>query len=414
MEIKQKIYNLLRWSQRYTQTDMVYLAKGGFWLTLGKIITSVLTFILAIAFANLVPKETYGTYKYILSMGGILGIFSLPGIDTALIRAIARGYEGSLLVCVKTKLRWGILTGIASLGGAGYYLLQGNITLTICFLIGAIFFPLMSAFILYESFWTGKKSFKILIKYQVLIQLLVVSILIPVLFLTDNLFLILFTWFSTYTAFYLIAFYLTFKKGAPNKKEDPKVVSYGKHLTLMEILGIIAARLDRILIWHFLGATSVAIYYFATIPPQQIEEFLGKINVLAFPKLVQKDKQEIKSTLPVKMFKLLILIIPIVVVYILLAPYIFKLFFPQYLEAIIYSQLFALTLLFYPRIILKTALTAYAQTKKLYWLRITTPIVQILFLITLTPVYGVYGVIAALLGTQLYATIFSFWLFKRI
>ena len=71
-KIKEKIYNLLRWSEKYTKTDMVYLAHGGFWLSFGQIISSLSSFLLAIAFANLLPKETYGNYKYILSIASIL------------------------------------------------------------------------------------------------------------------------------------------------------------------------------------------------------------------------------------------------------------------------------------------------------------------------------------------------------
>jgi len=62
-KLKDKIYRLLRRSEKYFKTDMVYLAHGGFWLTLGQIISSAASFLLAIAFANLLPKETYGTYK---------------------------------------------------------------------------------------------------------------------------------------------------------------------------------------------------------------------------------------------------------------------------------------------------------------------------------------------------------------
>ena len=79
-KIKIKAYNLLRWSEKWTKTDMIYLARGGFWLTLGQVISSLSAFLLAIAFANLLPKETYGEYKYILSIASILAIPTLTGM----------------------------------------------------------------------------------------------------------------------------------------------------------------------------------------------------------------------------------------------------------------------------------------------------------------------------------------------
>ena len=44
-KIKNKTYKLLRKSEKYTKTDMVYLTKGGFWLTLGQIISSTSAFL---------------------------------------------------------------------------------------------------------------------------------------------------------------------------------------------------------------------------------------------------------------------------------------------------------------------------------------------------------------------------------
>ena len=101
MKIKNRIYRLLRRSERHTKTDMVYLASGGFWLTVGQIISSAATFGLAIAFANLLPKETYGTYKFVLSIAGILTIFTLPGMVTSLTQAVARNFEGSVILALK-------------------------------------------------------------------------------------------------------------------------------------------------------------------------------------------------------------------------------------------------------------------------------------------------------------------------
>lgn len=67
MHLKTRIHALLRSSERYFKTDMVYLAKGGSWLFSAQVLSGALSFILAIAFANLVPKEAFGTYKYVLS-----------------------------------------------------------------------------------------------------------------------------------------------------------------------------------------------------------------------------------------------------------------------------------------------------------------------------------------------------------
>ena len=62
--LKQKIYEFLRWSQKYTETDNVYLLKGGFWLIVNQIISISTGIVLYIAFANFLSPHDYGIYKY--------------------------------------------------------------------------------------------------------------------------------------------------------------------------------------------------------------------------------------------------------------------------------------------------------------------------------------------------------------
>lgn len=78
--LKHHTHRALRHSEKYFKTDMVYLAKGGFWLTTGQGVASLASLVLAIAFANLLPKEAYGNYKYILAVVGVLTLFGLTGI----------------------------------------------------------------------------------------------------------------------------------------------------------------------------------------------------------------------------------------------------------------------------------------------------------------------------------------------
>lgn len=413
MNLKKIIYNFLIWSERYTKTDMIYLAKGGFWLTLGRIVFSISGFLLTIAFANLLSKETYGTYQYVLSVASILAIPTLSGMDTAMVRAIAQGYEGSLIPALKTQIRWGVLGGIASLGVAGYYFLNNN-TLAVSFLIIAVFVPLMNPFSVYQSFWNGKKRFDIQAKYNIIIRVLAVSALIITVLLTKNLIFIFGVYFASYTFLYFIFLKITIRKISPAGKQDPQAISYGKHLSLINIIGAIASQLDKILLWHFLGAEALAIYFFAITPVQQIKNAFKGLHPLALPKFSQNYKKNPKAILLKKIGKFLPIMIFVVIIYIISIPYIYKIFLPQYLGSIPYSRLFAITLLFTPQILFITFLTAQKKTKELYIYQFSVCVTQIVLLLVLLPMYGIWGAIIALVATQVLNLGLYVYLFKKI
>jgi len=188
MKIKDGVYQILRKTQKYTGTDNVYLVKNALWLNLGGGIFAITSFFLAIAFANLLDPATYGSYKYIISLAGILSIFALSGIGTAVTQAVARGLEGSFLRGFKTQLKWALLGSLIAAGGAIYYWAKGNEILPIPLLIIAIFLPLMEASKLYLNFLTGKKMFGIRIIYNTFNQVVFVGVMVTVLFITKNLF----------------------------------------------------------------------------------------------------------------------------------------------------------------------------------------------------------------------------------
>jgi O-antigen/teichoic acid export membrane protein len=389
---------------------MVYLARGGFWLNLGQTISSLSSLLLAIAFANLLPKEIYGNYKYVLSATGILAIPTLSGMGTAVTQAVARGYEGSLIPALKTKILWGLLGGLASLILAGYYFYQGNTTLTISFLISAVFLPFMDSFGIYDSLLLGRKLFDISTKYFIISQIIAITSLIAVLFFTKNLFLILFTYFASWTLLRFIFLKITLKNFPPNQKQDHQTISYGKHLSLMGIIGTIASYLDRLLIFHYLGAAEVAIYSIAIAPPEQIKGLFKNISILALPKFVQRTKEEIKKTVFEKIWKSVLILLIVTIVYIILAPLIFKLFFPKYPESIIFSQIFAISLVTISLIIPYSALQAQASKKELYLFNIFYYLFQIIALSIGVYFYGLMGVIIAKTLTRFFSFTLSIYL----
>jgi O-antigen/teichoic acid export membrane protein len=398
---KSSIYSLLRKIEKYAQTDMVYLAKGSFWLTLRQVITSSSSFLLAIAFANLLPKETYGIYKYVLSVASILAIPTLSEMGTAITQAVARGYEGSLVPALKTKIQWGLLGGLASLILSGYYYLKGNTNLTISFLISAIFLPFMDSFGIYYSLLQGRKIFDVFTRYLIINHIIVNFALVIILFLTKNLFLILFSYFFLWTLVRFIFFKITLKKFFPNNNQDPKTIAYGKHLSLIGVISTIATYLDKLLIFHYLDATQVAIYSVAIAPIEQIKGLFKNVNALALPKFSEKSKDKIKKTILSKIFKMFLITLPIILAYIVFSPFIFKLFFPEYLASIRFSQFFSLTILTMPSMILYTLLQAQRAKKELFFFNFLSSIIQIILLF-IGINWGLMGIITTKMTGKLF------------
>lgn len=411
-KIKQKIKDFLIWSQKYTQTDMVYLAKGGFWLTLGKIISAVSSFLLAIAFANLLDPVTYGNYKYILSLVGILGIFSLTGMGTAVTQAVARGLEGSFIKGFKTKLKWGVLGSLIAIGGAIYYWTRGNYTLPIPLLISAAFLPLMQASKIYEGFLAGKKLFNFQVKYSSLSQVFSVGATIGALFLTKNLFWLIAVYFVSHTLLNYSFYLITKREFKPNKKEEPQTLSYGKHLSLIGVISTIGGHLDKILLFTLVGAGTLAVYSFAIVVPDQVRGLLKSIKALALPKFAGRTEKEIKRNIMKKLWKLFLLTGVIIVAYVMIAPSLYKIFFPKYLSSIPYSQFAILALVSFPTSLITVSFQAKMRKKELHLLNLVS-VVKIALVVSLVPFFGIWGAVIAIVGTKIFRLGLELVLFRK-
>jgi O-antigen/teichoic acid export membrane protein len=411
-KLKINLYTFLKWTEKWTKTDMVYLARGGFWLTLGNFISSISGFLLAIAFANLIPKETFGTYKYILSMVSIFTIPTLSGISTALNRAMAQGNEGSFSIALKTRIKWGLLGGLLSLLISIYYFYNNNTNLGFGFLISSFFIPFFDPLILYQSILIGRKDFKHLSKYKTIINTFSLLGMFIVLLLSKNIFFILLTYFLSYSILRLFFLLTTFRKFKPNSEIDPTVITYGKHLSLMNIVVSVAAHVDKILIFHFLGFIDLAIYSFSVALPEQIRSYFKNLNILILPKFSQGSSDEIKYSLSHKVKTYYLLLVPIIIVYFLLAPTIFNLFFPKYLDSINLSRLYILTLLSVPLTSLGLSfLTSQKRKKDLYQINTYGSILKILILFIGIYFFGLTGAIVARIS---YQAILSLIIYKKI
>src|SRR3989338_366845 len=411
--VRGRLYRFLRWSERYTKTDMVYLASGGFWLVLGQIIFALSAFILAVAFANLVPQATYGTYKYITSMAAMFAIFSLPGMGVAVTRASAQGNEHVIHSATRSRILFSLIGTAVALLGSGWYWIHHNNELALALLIIAATLPVLDTTTTYLSYLAGKRRFDLQLKYQAMTQAVSVPILIATLYITDSVLIILLAYFVPLVIIRSILYFTTAHTIPPQNDDsaDKETRGYGRHLTVMSILGTVASQVDKVLLWQFLGPAQVAVYTFATAIPEQLKGPLKGVGDLAFTKFAAQTPEEIRRNFPLLWRKLglyAIALFSVSIAYIVAAPYIFEFLFPQYIDSVLYSQIFALSLITGVSSIGSAILAAQKKIAVQYVITTVQPLISIGLFLLFIPLYGVMGAIIAFVMSRFIASIIYF------
>lgn len=397
--------------ERFAGVDVRYLAHGGSWLTLGQVVSTVTVFGTAVAFSHLVPKEVYGTYKYALSVIGILSVTTLPGVTTYMAQAIARGAEGTFMAGVRARMLWGLLGTAGAFAAAAYYLWNGNMQLAGAFAAAAAFIPFVETLGLYNTYLQSTRRFREAIEYFAIVQVGAAICLIGTMFFTTNLFALLFAYFLPPTVLRFFLLRQVLKRFPPNNQHDEHAIRYGTHLSIIGVLGQIVVYIDNILLFHFLGPIQVAIYSFALAPTEQTRALFSKnLPSLALPKLSNRTFAEIDSVLTRRMWMLAWVAALIAATYAILAPAFFSLLFPQYMDSVHLSQaLGAIIIIILPSSLLGTALQAKLHTippSWLYW-GVVPDVLHIIALIVFLPTIGIWGVVVSKTVDALSALIIS-------
>jgi O-antigen/teichoic acid export membrane protein len=411
--LKTRFVTLLRQLELYTKTDMVYLARGGFWLTFEQILLGLLALAVSAAFARFVSPETYGTYRYLISLFWALSAFSLTGIPLALNRAIAKGEEGAYRQALPLSF-WGALPISLIAGGfAWHYFSSGNSTLAYGCLAISVLAPFFKATYLFSAFIEGKRDFRVsAIAGIVLNSVPAISLLVLLRFVDTPLPFFIMYLGSNILVAGVITFYV-FCHYRPTAHPSTELKGLGWHLSALGILGTIAGQLDQLLVFHYLGAVELAIYSFATALPDQLKSMATNLSNLAFPKLVTRSVRDIQNTLAQRMLLVSFVFAVAIVLYVALAPLFFKIFFPAYADTVFYSQLYMISLVTIASMIPTTVLNAHAIKRELYIFNVSSAVVQIITLYVGVVWFGLVGLILARACARLFNLVLSTLLVQR-
>lgn len=393
--LRERTIALLRWTERYTKTDMVYLASGTFWSNLNIGVISALAFAASLIFAHFLSKEEYGNYQYVLSIAGLIGATTLNYMNGAVNRAVARGHEGEIKHSVRFQLIAGVIPLILGLGVALWYFLHNNTELTLAFICVAIFLPLGNAFNTWSSLTGGRKMFRVGTYYSLVNSVIAYAgILLATYFGRSFLWVIFGNYIFGFVGNYLM-YRLTLRNLKPNSERDPETIRYGVHLSLMALPATIASQFDSLLVFHFVGAAELAVYSFATIIPEKLSGILKFLPNLAFPKLAQKDDSGLRLFLTKKLWIIVLICCVMAGGYAVFAPYFYHFFFPQYNDSIPFTQVYSLSFFSLVVSTVQTALMSQKKTRELYAISFVMPLTRIILMAVLMYFYSIWGLLWA-------------------
>jgi O-antigen/teichoic acid export membrane protein len=406
MLMKQHLYNIVARYSSKVGLDLPYFIKGGFWLSVGQFFNLLKGIVLSIIFANLLPKEVFGEYSFIMTVLGIAGIFAVPGMGVAVVQAVAKGYEKTHFRALKEVFKWSWLGSLFLLCFSVCEYFFEKFNLSIIFLILSSLFPLYSVSGFYPNFFNGKRRFDILVKLSSSFDI-ISTILICVVFL----FIKSVFWIVVVSVLMqiLIQGYFSLiyvKKFVENDNIDESSIKFGRNISFSMAFTDIANNFDSLIVASFLGFSDLAIFKIVTLLPNQIKRLANTFTPLLLPKIASKDMS--KKDIMKHFKKFFLVVVSLILVYLAIAPFIFKYVYPKYYEYVWLSMGYHLSFIAFLNLMPYTYLL---KEKENILLNKFHNYSSLLLIVTSTILIYFFGLLGAIVSRVIYRFFTMFVLF---
>lgn len=397
---------------RWLDTDLSYLIKSGGWTGIGQVFGTFMGLATAYAFANYLPQDAYGTYKYVLATIALLSIPTLSGLNTVVVQAIAQHADGTAWAAMRRKFSFGLLSTAGGLCLGGYYFFNHENVLGWAFTIAAFVIPVMESLSAAQAVLIGKKRFDIAARQTILTSLLSATAVITAIILTRNPLWIIGAYLGATLIGRLVTF-LVSRRFIENTTVSLENLRFGMHMSAVAVLGIIAGNVDMFLLWHTATAQTLALYAFALATVSPFQSLIKTVLNLVQPKFATQTPDQLRYTVPRRAHQTLLLLIPLIATAIIALPWLYELLFPNYSAAVPFAQVLMLSAALYSEKFYGIALITMRQTKAMYTLNTINTAVKIGLLAVLIPLFGGWGAVAAILSQNVIAILVTRYFFYR-
>ena len=287
-KIRKKIYNISDKTGKRLGFDLPYFVENGFWVLLAQFINLTSSLVMSIVFARFLSKETFGEYQLLLSFLGVVAIVSYSGLNTSIMRSVAKGFDFSYVKAVNFSFKKSLFAIPIFFVISAWYYYQEKPELSIVLIAAGFFFSFIHAHNKWAAYSRGKTEFEKVAKQQIIQNVTLNVLLIFAIFLfSDNLYAIASVYLVINAGFHTLWHFIT-KKTISGKKVDDDCIPYGVYMTKMGLFSIFISYFDKIII-GIIDVEMLAVYAIALKLFDVIKQMIKSFYSISSPKFAKKN-----------------------------------------------------------------------------------------------------------------------------
>lgn len=373
-----------------------YFSSQGGIVLIAHTITILYGIVISYLTTLLFTQDALGMYKFALSIVGFLGVLKLSGLATSIAKDLNQHETSPLLHTARQYFL--LLLGLSALIllsiPVSYYFGRGELWSLLT--VAAVLVPLEAMALTFSSgLITGKSLFALSLRYSVVAKLimLVVNLLVFAVYPSPTLLLAstLLTNIVVYGHFCvrLIPKYT-------NHEHSNRIFGYGFKLSLASVPVTIVWYVDSFLIAGTFGLGQLAVFYVATLIPEQFKKLFKELLAVTFSRQASgKDTWARRKKLALFSVGGMVPVVLIFVAYCFVAQSIFNVLFPLYDDpnTVFLSKVALATLLIITWNIIPQYLEAHGYLHQIRRINALCAGAFLICMLILIPQYGLLGAI---------------------
>jgi O-antigen/teichoic acid export membrane protein len=370
-------------------------------------IQKILGLVVIFVLVRSLDQELFGVYNFALTCVGLCSVFTLPGLNNAVMQSIARNNPGTYQKLMPVGFFASFIGSLILFLVGLWYWMHDNQELGTTIFICAVVFPFAKGLTQWRAFKTGEEDFKAILKSEGFTLFIRNLLMIIALLLVPGSIVLPITIFFVVTALQnTVQTYFTSRSIPPNASAEEECLSYGFKLSLYKGLDIVATQLDRMLIFFLLSPAALALFIAALKIPQLIKRLILDIAVALGPRFAKHTHYKAHVDKNLRIFSVIIGTAIVITAFTIL-PWAFTLIFGEsYNEAIPYTQALMCSYAISNHAQLKMRfIKSQLDSESIRDIAVIMAIVRIILSVTLIPLFGLTGAVISIFSARVLRTI---------